>query len=328
MTSLYSYTSADVDEAFSTLSESLFDQARDAECHDCEPSPKILIVAGAQGSGKTYLLENKLLPTRRYENYVRLYVPSFRELHPQYDQMKDQGILHVYEHTERFVWELGAKVFAHAFANRYNIIMETALDSAEFAAFPPAAVQAGYQFEVHMIACQKEFSHWATLDRGVKSIANDELERFLPLSAIEASQLNARAILDAFENACTQVPGSEITLYHRGIETGMESKPLCHSECTSPSELTPQAEYHGQPFVSLPSLNPSFEIRRSAEANFPCSYLQYAQVVNAGMIDAGVREEMVRFSCKTLARAQALIPKVPSDVFRELSLYVMKYVYP
>jgi len=328
MTSQYTYTEADVNKAFTALSATVFHKGLDAHSRDCNPCPKILIVAGAQGSGKTYLLEKKLLPTGCYENYVRLYLPRFRELHPQYDMMKNRGVLHVYENTERFVWALGHKMHEYAFSNRYNIIMETALDSDGFAKFPPDAVKKGYRFEVHMIACQKEFSHWATLDRGVKSIEKNELERFMPLSKIEASQLNARAILDAFENACTKVPGSEITLYHRGIETGMESKPLCHSACTSPSELTPQSEYNGQPFVRLPSLNPSFEIRRNAQANFPCSYLQYAQVVNAGMIDIRVRDEMVKLNCKTLERAQALIPQVPSVVFRDLSMYVLKYINP
>ncbi|WP_449430052.1 zeta toxin family protein [Pseudomonas putida] len=328
MTTLYPYTEADVEVAFATLSASLFDKARDAEGPDSDPSPKILIVAGAQGSGKTYLLEHKLLPSERYRNYVRLYLPAFRELHPHYAQMSGQGVLHVYQHTEAFIWALGAKVFGHAFANRYNIIMETALDDVKFAEFPPAAVVAGYRFEVHMIACQKEFSHWATLDRGVKSVASGELERFLPLSKIEASQGNARAILDAFENACTQVPGSEITLYQRGFETELESKALCHSKCATYAELTPQADYDGQPFVRAPQLNPFFEIRRSPQANFPCSYLQYSQVVHAGMIDEQVRQEMVKACCKTLGRAREVLPLIPPQVFRELSLYVLKYVYP
>lgn len=328
MTSLYSYTPADLDQAFARLSESLFNKARDAECVDCEPSPKILIVAGAQGSGKTFLLENKLLPSGRYEHYVRLYLPAFRELHPQYSQMKKHGVLHAYEHTERFVWALGAKVSGYALANRYNIIMETALDSPKFAEFPPVAVKAGYQFEVHMIACQKEFSHWATLDRIVKSIEQNELERFLPLSKIEASQVNARAILDSFENACTQVQGSEITLYHRGFETDLESRVLCHSQCDAYSELTPRTNYGGRPFSTLAHLNPSFEIRRTAQQNAPCSFLQYAQVVHSGMVETQVREDMVKFCCKTLGRAQQLMPKVPNDVFRELSLYVLKYIFP
>lgn len=327
MSALYPFTPADVDQAFTTLSQTLFDKARDADCDNCDPAPKLLIVAGAQGSGKTYLLENTLLPSGRYENYVRLYITAFRELHPQYSQMIEHGILHTYEHTEQFIWALGDKVFEHAFANRYNIIMETALDNPRFADFPPAAVDAGYQFEIHMIACRKEFSHWATLDRGIKSLEKGELERFVPLSKIETSDFNAKAILDAFENACAQVPGSEITLYHRGIETEMQSKALCHSQCVTSAELVPQSDYQGQPFVTLPELNPSFLIVRNARANAPCSYLQYAQVANAGMVDPNTRQRMVQLCCKTLDRAQQQMPKTPADAFRELSLYVLKYAY-
>ncbi|WP_028696421.1 zeta toxin family protein [Pseudomonas cremoricolorata] len=328
MDTLYPFSDSDVTQAFETLAATLFDTTRDTDCDTCPPAPKLLIVAGAQGSGKTYLLENSLLPSGRYDNYVRLYLSAFRELHPHYAAMQAHGTLHVYEHTEAFVWALGGRVFQHAFDNHFNIIMESALDSPLFAQFPPAAVEQGYQFEVHMIACQKAFSHWSTLDRCIKSLARDELERFVPLSSIEASQLNARAILDAFENACLQVPGSQITLYHRGFDTELQSQPLCHSRCLNPSELLPQADYRGVPFITLPQLNPSFEIRRDPQANAPCSYLQYAQVVHAGIIEAAQRQHMVQACCNSLARAQAQMPKVPASVFRELSLYVLTYVYP
>ncbi|WP_312932884.1 zeta toxin family protein [Pseudomonas sp.] len=328
MTPLYPYTDADVDQAFATLSETLFKVTRNAACETCPPSPTMLIVAGAQGSGKTYLLENTLLPSGRYGNFVRLYLPSFRTLHPHYADMQHLGILQVYEHTEAFVWALGGKLYSYALEQRYNIIMETALDSPEFAKVPKAAAEQGYTFDVHMIGCQKEFSHWATLERGVKSLEQDALERFLPLSSIEASQLNARVILDAFEDACTLALGSQITLYHRGFETGLESRPLCHSTCRRPAELEPQVDYRGQPFSRLPQINPSFSIRRNAMANTACSYPQYAQVVHAGIIEPTHRQQMVQSCCKTLERAQAQMPKVPAQVFRELTHYVQKYVYP
>lgn len=327
MSTMYPFTEAHLQDAFAALGDTLFNQRREMG-EDGRPAPKLLILAGAQGSGKTYLLEKTLLPSGRYDNYVRLYLPEFRKLHPQYEQMQAQGVLHVYEHTEAFIWALGAKVMAHAFENKYNIIMETALDSLGFAEFPPLAVAAGYRFEVHLIACQKEFSHWSTLDRGVKSVAASELERFVSLTQIEKSQANARTILDAFENACTQVPGSEITLYQRGLEANRQTQPLCHSKCDSYAELTPQANYNGQPFVLVPGLNPSFEIRRSPKLNFPCSYLQYSQVVHAGLIDQQMRQEMVKVCCTTLDKAKSLIAQLPADVFRDLSLYVLKYVHP
>lgn len=323
----YAYTDAELQAVFDSLAVTLFDKTRDIGA-DGQLAPKLLIVAGAQGSGKTYLLENSLLPGDAYGNYVRLYLPAYRALHPRYQQMRDQGVLQVYAHTEPFIWELGAKLFGYALQNRYNIILESALDSAEFASFPATAVALGYRFEVHLIACQKEFSHWSTLHRGVKAVGEDAFERFVPLSNIETSQGNARAILDAFENACMQSPGSEITLYHRGFETGMDSKALCHSRCEALSELAPQPDFKGQPFALAPQFNPRFEIVRSAQANFPCSYLQYSQVVHAGMVEPSIRQQMVQRCCQTLDKAQALMPRIPASVFRELSLYVLKYMHP
>ena len=95
----------------------------------------MLVVAGLQGSGKTYLLEKNLLPSKRYDNYVRLYLPEYRKKHPQYAEMIKLGVLHAYEHTEAFVREVSAKIFTQAFTGKYNIIMECAFDSIDFAAF-------------------------------------------------------------------------------------------------------------------------------------------------------------------------------------------------
>ena len=328
MTTLYPFTDNDVDDAFAQLDQTLFEKAREADGLEGDPSPKMLIVAGTQGSGKTYLLEKQLLPSGRYDNFVRLYLPAFRELHPHYAAMSEQGVLHVYEHTEAFIWALGGKVFDYAFANRYNIIMETALDTLEFAAFPREAVTAGYRFEVHMIACKEVFSHWSTLDRGIKSVAEGRLERFLPLSKIRASQVNAKDILSAFEDACTQAPGSQVTLYERGFETGQQSKVLCHSKCEAYGELTPQEDYAGQPFFRAPHHDTGLEIRRSPQASFPSAYLQYFQIVHAGMQDVQVRQQMVKACCKTLGQVTDLVPLVSQDAFRELSQYVLKYTYP
>ncbi len=328
MTTLYSFTDSDVDDAIAQLDDWLFHNAREAAKSESGSSPEMLIVAGAQGAGKTYLLEKQLLPSGRYPNHVRLYLPDFRKLHPQYEAMSEHGVLHEYEHTETFIRALSGKIFELAFANRYSIIMESALDDKAFAGFPPGAVAAGYRFEIHMIACKEEFSHWATLDRGVKSVEKGEIERFVALSQIQASQANARNILNAFEHACTQALGSEITLYERGFETDQQSKVLCHSTCDAIGVLTPQADYNGQAFFQAPYHDTPVEIRRSPEGSGSGTYLQFFQVVHAGMIDEPVRQLMVKACCKTLGRSTDLVPRIPKDTFRELSQYVLKYTYP
>ncbi|WP_264310477.1 zeta toxin family protein [Pseudomonas putida] len=325
MTETYSFTDRDVHAAFSSLTQELFDNKERNYVGDGVFKPQMLIVAGAQGAGKTFLLENVLLKDGKYANYVRLYKPHYRELHPHYERMKDKGVLHVYDNTERFIWRLGEMICTYAMDNHYSLIMETALDNLGFAAFPPEAAKKGYQAEVHLIACQKEFSHWSTLDRAVTSVADEQLERVVSLTQIEEAQINARSIIDAFENACTQVLNSEIVIYQRGLETDKSSRPVCYSVCTEKGVLTPQGDYKGTPFFKAPHLKVDFKVLRSPASDFPCSYIQYAQVVHAGLLGTVHRRAMAELNCKTLGLAHSLMTKLPVDVYRELCLYVLKY---
>ncbi|MDH0302327.1 MULTISPECIES: zeta toxin family protein [unclassified Pseudomonas] len=326
MTELYTFASEDVTAAFDGLASSLFQRKRRVDAQG-NPAPRMLVVAGAEGSGKTYLLNNSLLASKRYDDYVNLYTPDFRKLHPQYEQMKEHGGRHAYAHTESFIWQLGTKIFGHALANQYDIIMETALDAPGFANVPALAREAGYQLELHLIACQKEFGHWATLERAVKSVAEDALERFVSLSKIETSQGNAMKIIDAFEAACLMVPGSQICLYQRGMETDRESRLLCHSLCTPDLRLEPQADYHGAPYFQPPHIEGVFEIRRGSAVQASSTFPQYFQLVHTGMVDKQVRDKMLKACCATLGRAQALSERIPADAFRELALYVLKYLH-
>lgn len=327
MTELYSFTPDDVTAAFEGLASSLFQRKRRIDAQG-NPAPRMLVVAGAEGSGKTYLLNHSLLASGRYDDYVNLYRPEYRKLHPQYERMKPHGGRHVYAHTESFIWQLGRKIFAHALANQYDIIMETALDSPGFANVPTLARQAGYQLELHLIACQKEFGHWATLDRAVKSVAEDALERFVSLSKIETSQANAMKIVDAFENACLEAPGAQICLYQRGMETDRESRLLCYSLCTLDLRLEPQADYHGASYFQPPHIEGVFEIRRDSVAQASSTFPQYFQLVHTGMVGKEVRGKMLKACCETLGKAQTLSEKMPTDAFRELALYVLKYLHP
>ncbi|AZL72123.1 zeta toxin family protein [Pseudomonas oryziphila] len=323
----HTFTAEDVAAAFETLEPLLFSRKRRTDAQG-NPAPKMLVVAGAEGSGKTYLLNNSLLASRRYDDYVSLYDPAYRKLHPQYEQMKAGGGRYVYAHTEQFIWQLGGKLFEHALANHYDIIMETALDDAAFADVPALALQAGYQLELHLIACQKEFGHWNTLERGVKSVAEDQLERFVSLSKIEVSQANAARIIDAFEAACMVSPGSQISLYQRGMETDRESRLLCRSVCSTALQLVPQAAGADEAYFQPPHIEGRFEIRRTSLDQVPSTYPQYFQLVHTGMVDDQVRSNMLKACCATLGKAQALSERIPADVFRELSLYVLKYLHP
>ena len=84
-TATYHYTPAQLSAAFNEISATLFAGIIP------ETRPKLLITAGVQSSGKTWLLEKTLLPSGQYNNYVRLYLPEYRSKHPQYQDMLKLG---------------------------------------------------------------------------------------------------------------------------------------------------------------------------------------------------------------------------------------------
>ncbi|MCE0463134.1 MULTISPECIES: zeta toxin family protein [Pseudomonas] len=294
----YAYTPAQVTAAYDEIIATLLKGIT------AETVPKMLITAGSQGSGKTYLLEKSLLPTGRYDNYVRLYLPEYREKHPQYARMIKHGVLHAYEHTEAFVRDIGTKIFEKAFQCKYNIIMECAFDSLDFAAFPPAATAAGYQFETHIIACKKAFAHLSSIQRALKSLEKQEMERFVPLSALNASLGNAQATIHAFETAAKAVSGSQIFLYERGFGPLKER------------------------VLRVQSL---YSQRSGGAVVISGSKVAYTSVfepiVNNRLHLIGDREEMVKECHLALSKAQIHADHVPESVFNDLYAYILRYVY-
>lgn len=316
----YSYTDEQVNAAFLAISAGLFSGKT------ISAAPKMLIVAGIQGSGKTYLLEESLLKTGRYANYIRLYLPEYRKKHPQYAQMEPKGVLHVYEHTELFVRAVCKKIFEKAYAEKYNIIMESALDSADFAAFPPLAVAAGYQFEVHVVACKKEFTHLSTITRGLKSLKDQQLERFLKVSELEASLGNAQSVLNAFEEACAQKVGSEITLYERGFGVLKNRKVVCRSLCDAVGKLTPQAIVDRKGAAVAATANPVAIERAPGTVSRTC-YAAYTTLVNADISLRRDRREMVWDCQLALLDAPRLHNQVPGFVYTDLVSYVFRHLH-
>lgn len=129
---IYRYTPEQLSAALSDITATLFAGITP------HTRPKLLITAGVQSSGKTWLLEKTLLPSGNYKNHVRLYLPEYRSKHPQYQEMLKHGVLHAYEHSETFIRELCGKIFEKAFTEKLNIIMECAFDSIDFAARLPS----------------------------------------------------------------------------------------------------------------------------------------------------------------------------------------------
>ncbi|WP_448107843.1 zeta toxin family protein [Pseudomonas azerbaijanoccidentalis] len=295
----YTYTEADVTKAFDDITATLFSGKT------AETPPKLLITAGLQSSGKTFLLENTLLPSGRYDNYVRLYLPAYREKHPQYTDMINLGVLHAYAHTEDFVRELGTKIFTEVLARKYNIIMECAFDSIDFAEIGSYAIPAGYQLEAHIVGCNQAFAHLSSIKRALKSLKEKKLERFVSHSALESSMSNAQAIILAFEKLAKAISGSQLYLYERGLGALKERTLRGHSVYTKAANGDLAITSTGAPY----------------------SYSAYSAIINNHIYAMEERDEMVKECHLALLKAGTYDKEVPDFVFNDLYTYIIKHVY-
>jgi hypothetical protein len=320
----YSYTPKELDVVYAQLAETLFAVTRDIDTEG-NPAPKILVVAGVQGSGKTYMLNNTLLKDHHYNNFIRLYEESMRELHPRYAEFADQDVINRYKHTEGFIWELCGRVFRHAHENKFNIIMETALDTKAFANVITGQELADYQFDVHLIGCKKDFVHLSTIRRALNALEKGSLERFLDIATIEASIENAEVILNAFETACMRVSGSSISMYERGFGELRNRKKLCSSHCDRINTLTPY-EFIDEAGLSITLQEQSHRIERSEELPVPCSFASFLALVEAPVSGAQDRLEAWQEAYSALARMRGFWKQVPPRLAETLWGYIKKYV--
>lgn len=293
----YSYSSDDVIKAFDEIYPTLFADKT------AETIPKLLITAGVEGSGKTYLLEKSLLPSGKYGNYIRLYLPEYRKKHPRYDDMIELGVLHAYEHSEAFARELGSKIFANALSYGYNIIMECAFDDIGFAGL--AKFVPGYQLEVHVVGCNHASAHLSSIKRAFSSLQKQEMERFVSYSRLESSISNAPAVLVAFEFIAKTVSGSQIFLYERGLGTLSERVLRAHSRYT--------LDANG-------NLNEASTLQ-------PYAYSAYDTILRRSVYSMEERDEMVKECHLQLLKTSQYDKQVPDFVYNDLYSYITKYVY-
>jgi len=296
-TTAYTYTAADVNTAFNKISATLF------AGKTAEAIPRMLITAGLQASGKTYLLEKSLLTSGRYDNYVRLYIPEYREEHPQYSQMVELGKLHAYEHTEAFVRAVCAKIFEEAFRRKLNIILECAFDSIDFAALPMAAATKGYQLEIHIVACSHAFAFLSNVKRGLRSLEKSELERFVRSSDLKTSLNNSHAVIFQLESAAKAVEGSQIFLYERGLGALKDRAMRGHSTCTRNAKGTLELTATGQGY----------------------DYATYQSIASNTINSFAERDEMIKECHLALQKTVQYADQVPAFVYNALHSRIIKY---
>jgi len=296
-TTAYTYTAADINTAFNKISATLF------AGKTAETIPRMLMTAGVQASGKTYLLEKSLLTSGRYDNYVRLYKPEYREEHPQYRQMVELGKLHAYEYTEAFVRAVCARIFEEAFRRKLDIILECAFDSIDFAALPMAAATNGYQLEIHIVACGHAFAFLSNVKRGLRSLEKSELERFVRSSDLKTSLNNSHAVIFQLESAAKTVEGSQIFLYERGLGVLKERALRGHSTCKRNTQGTLELTSTGQGY----------------------DYASYESIASNTINSLAERDEMIKECHLALQKTAQYADQIPAFVYNALYSRIIKY---
>ena len=319
----YAYTPKELDAVFEAIVGTMFDVPKDI-ADDGSPAPKILVVAGVQGSGKTYMLNNTLLKTPGYGNYVHLCQENFRELHPRYADFADQDVTRRYKHTEAFIWELCSRIFADAHSNKFTLVMDTALDTKAFATVISGQELADYQFDVHLIGCKKDFVHLSTIKRAFNALEAGTLERFVDIATIETSIENAEVILNAFEEACMRVSGSTISLYERGFGELKNRKKLCSSRCDRVSSLTPYV-FTDEQGVAITVQEQMHRIERSEALPIPCSFASFIGLIEAPVTRPEDREEAWQEAYNALPKMRRFWQHVPQRLPETLWSYIKKY---
>jgi guanylate kinase len=316
----YAYTKQDVEKVFHEMEEELF--ASRTPGADDESVPKMLVVVGVEGAGKTHLL-NELLKTSRYSNYVPLYEPEYRTRHPHYDEIEKHGVVYAYKQTEAFIRDLGAMIFEKSLEDKYSIIMEAGLETREFAGFQTGEHSCLYEYEVHVIASKKDFAHVSTIVRALDCVKGNKLERFVSLRDIDAGMANAKAVLTAFEEACSRVQGSEIMLYERNFGTDKNSRMICRSQCVKVGELTPQPITNGS--VSIPAASNKVRVEYKSGVAVFGIYKAFSDVADGAIFHRYGREKMVLECHTALAGTHQLDRKDAELAVNDLYSYILKY---
>ena len=169
----------------------------------------------------------------------------------------------------------------------------------------------------------KKILRTSTIVRALDSVKGNKLERFVSHRDIDAGMANAKAVLTAFEEACSKVQGSEITLYERNFSTDKKSRMICHSQCVKVGELTPQPINSGGISVSV-DMN-QVRIEYKSGAVLFGVYKAFSDVADGAIFHRYGREKMVLECHAALAGTLQLDRKDAELAVNNLYSYILKY---
>lgn len=144
--------------------------------------PMTFILGGQPGAGKTGLQD--IMKEKCSNNLVVLNGDEFRELHPDFDRLQEKYGKNSVDYTGKFSGKMTEALIAKLKAERYNVLVEGRLRTAEVPLNTCKEFKAaGYNVTLAVIAVKPQISYLSTIIRYEKMIAAGKTPRATAKSA-------------------------------------------------------------------------------------------------------------------------------------------------
>ena len=155
----YDFTQQDVDKAIKIYLRRMFIQ------HTYSPvdKPTLYLLGGQPGAGKSTISDRLM---EEHPNAIFINSDTFHELHPKYQEIKEELKSEYIDVTGKFAGEVNKKIVQTLSDQKYNLIIEGTFHSLETPKQITQALQSkGYTAELHALAVPRDISYVGTLSR-------------------------------------------------------------------------------------------------------------------------------------------------------------------
>ena len=140
-------------------------------------NPKVALLGGQPGAGKSGL-ENMV---NIKKNYVSISGDDYREYHPRFKEINLEYGREASKYTQQWAAEITEKLIKELRKEKYNLIIEGTLRTAEFPLKEANAFKkAGYNVELNVVVVKPEKSRLGTLERYEAMLKQGKVPRMTP----------------------------------------------------------------------------------------------------------------------------------------------------
>ncbi|MFF3409065.1 zeta toxin family protein [Streptomyces sp. NPDC002742] len=181
-----------------------------------QQAPVVFFVAGAPGSGKSFLADVLQESLNRRGGTVRVAGDLYKTVHPSYAELlaEDERTAGLKVRPDVRLWQ--SEVEEHVRLCAADAVIETALgDVDEFRTAARAFRMAGYRIEIAVLSTSEALSQLGVLDRYVRQVYDRSTGRYVSWENHDTCVRGLLATLKVVEDECL---ADRITVFRRDLE--------------------------------------------------------------------------------------------------------------